>query len=151
MANLINYLNLDIFQIFLLILGLFILSIVCYYAYKKTVSVIERLILILLGIICLLTLLTPNNNMFLGYFMVLAPLYPLEMLNKDPIKLKKSFKTSYIFIILSIGYLLLSIFAWINNLNTSLLSIILITIGTTLSIALTLQLKQKYANNKINY
>ena len=146
---LLGYLNLNIDQMFILLMIIVTLFSVGYFLFKKVGSKFERSVLIIIGVIYILTLITLNNNMVLGYFMLIAPLYLLEQLGRYSgseykEKLNKSFNFAIVFIILSVVYLFLSITGYLFNQDISLLNIILIGIGTIISISLTLELKRKY-------
>ncbi|MBZ9570619.1 hypothetical protein KQY27_03550 [Methanobrevibacter sp. TMH8] len=134
---------------FILLMIIVTLFSVGYFLFKKVGSKFERSVLIIIGVIYILTLITLNNNMVLGYFMLIAPLYLLEQLGRYSgseykEKLNKSFNFAIVFIILSVVYLFLSITGYLFNQDISLLNIILIGIGTIISISLTLELKRKY-------
>jgi len=131
-------------------------GIIGYYIFKKIGSKFERITLIIIGIIYIVILITPdytNYNWILAGYILIPPLGLLDWIGKDKNdpKIKKKINNTFwiviMFIILLIFWVLFSICFYLFNHEISLLNLILLGIGTFISLSLTLEIKQKYFKN----
>jgi len=146
-------LNMPIDQILLLIFIGLAICIIGDLLFKKTGSKFERIIMIIIGIIYILTLINSNDiGLYYLYFWTLfGPFSLLEWTGEDKnnLKYKKNINMAFWFgiffiILLIIWSLFLIGFYLYSTLESSLLEIILLGIGTFISLGLILEIKKKY-------